>query len=65
MQNDMLKEFAEFQKNPAQYLMAKGLNVPENVLNNPQEAVTYIINSGQGSNEQLQQFQTMLNMFHR
>lgn len=64
-QNDMLAEFANFQKNPQQYLLSKGLNVPQNMLNSPQQAVEYILSSGQGTNEQLNQFKTMLNMFHR
>ena len=64
-QNDMLAEFANFQKNPQQYLLSKGLNVPQNMLNSPQQAVEYILSSGQGTNEQLNQFKTMLNMFHK
>ncbi len=64
-QNDMLAEFANFQKNPQQYLLSKGLNIPQNMLNSPQQAVEYILSSGQGTNEQLNQFKTMLNMFHR
>lgn len=65
MQNDMLSEYAIFQQNPAQYLLSKGLNVPVNMLNDPQTAVQYIISSGQGTPEQLNQFKTMLNMFHK
>lgn len=64
-QNDMLAEFANFQKNPQQYLLSKGLNVPQNMLNSPQQAVEYIISSGQGTNEQLNHFKAMLSMFHR
>lgn len=64
-QNDMLAEFANFQKNPQQYLLSKGLNVPLNMLNSPQQAVEYIISSGQGTNEQLNHFKAMLSMFHR
>lgn len=65
MQNDMLAEFANFQKNPAQYLISKGLNIPPEMMNDPQKAVEYIITSGQGTQEQLNQFRTMLSMFHR
>lgn len=65
MQNDILSEYAIFQQNPAQYLLSKGLNVPVNMLNDPQNAVQYIISSGQGTPEQLNQFKTMLNMFHK
>ncbi len=65
MQNDMLAEFANFQKNPAQYIMSKGLNIPQDMMNDPQKAVQYLISSGQGTNEQLNQFKTMLSMFHK
>ena len=65
MQNDILSEYAIFQQNPAQYLLSKGLNIPVNMLNDPQNAVQYIISSGQGTPEQLNQFKTMLNMFHK
>jgi hypothetical protein len=65
MQSDMLNEFARFQQNPQQYLLSKGLNIPADKLNNPQDAVQYLISSGQGTNEQLNQYQTMLNMFRK
>lgn len=65
MQTDMLNEFDKFQQNPMTYLASKGLNVPQDKLNNPQKAIEYIITSGQGTNDQLNQFKTMLNMFHR
>lgn len=65
MQNDMLSEFANFQQNPTQYLISKGLNIPQEFMNNPQKAVEYIISSGQGTNAQLERFKTMLSMFHK
>ena len=65
LQNDIQSEFAIFQQNPAQYLLSKGLNIPANMLNDPQSAVQYILSSGQGTPEQLNQFKTMLNMFHK
>lgn len=66
MKTDMLSEYALFQKDPMAYLVSKGLNIPQDVLSKgPQASVEYIISSGMGSNEQLQQFQTMLNMFRK
>lgn len=59
----MLSEFANFQQNPQQYLLSKGLNIPQEVMNSPQQAVQYIISHGMGTNEQLEQFKTMLGMF--
>lgn len=59
----MLSEFANFQQNPQQYLLSKGFNIPQEVMNSPQQAVQYIISNGMGTNEQLEQFKTMLGMF--
>ena len=65
MQADILNEFALFQKNPQQYILSKGLNIPADKLNDPQSAVEYILTSGQGTQDQLNQFKTMLGMFRR
>ena len=65
MQADMLNEFALFQQNPQQYLLSKGLNIPADKLNDPQSAVEYILASGQGTQDQLNQFKTMLSMFRK
>lgn len=64
-QSQLFSEFNKFQANPAQYLVASGLNIPPEKLNNPQEAVEYLIASKQGTSEQLNQFKSMLSMFHR
>lgn len=65
MQNAMANEYALFQQNPQQYLLSKGLNVPQEVLGDPFKAVEYIINTGQGTQAQLEQFQSMINMRRR
>lgn len=65
MQADIQREAALFQQNPQQYLLSKGLNIPMDKLQNPETAVQYIISSGQGTNDQLNQYRTMLNMFRK
>ena len=65
MQADMLNEFALFQQNPQQYILSKGLNIPIDKLSDPQAAVEYILATGQGTQDQLNQFKTMLGMFKR
>ena len=65
MQADIQREAALFQQNPQQYVLSKGLNIPMDKLQNPQMAVEYIISSGQGTNDQLNQFRTMLGMFRQ
>lgn len=64
-QSQLFSEFDKFKSNPAQYLVASGLNIPPEKLNNPREAVEYIIASNQGTAEQLNQFKTMLSMFNK
>jgi hypothetical protein len=65
MQEDIQREMTLFQQNPQQYLFSKGLNIPMDKLQDPQSAVEYIISSGQGTTEQLNQFKTMLGMFRK
>ena len=43
--------------NPVQFLMARGL--PQNALQNPQQTVQNLLNNGQMSQEQFNQFQQM------
>lgn len=64
MQTEMSEEFARFNANPQQYLLEKGLHLEPGTLDNPQKAVEYIIQTHQGTPEQLNQFKTMLSMFH-
>lgn len=42
-------------QNPAQFLMSRGM--PQDVLQNPQQAVQNLLNSGQMSQQQFNQFQ--------
>lgn len=43
--------FKSFMKNPMQFLLNRKINLPEQYTNNPQEAVRYLMNSGQMSQE--------------
>lgn len=43
--------FKSFMKNPMQFLLNRKINLPEQYANNPQEAVRYLMNSGQMSQE--------------
>ena len=64
-QAQLMSELNKFEVNPAQYLIAAGLNIPPEKLQNPKDAVEYIIATNQGTVEQLNQFKTMLSMFHK
>ena len=64
-QNQLFSEFAKFEQNPAQYLLASGLDIPQDKLQNPKDAVEYLIATKQGTAQQLEQFKSMLSMFNR
>lgn len=40
------QEFGQMMNNPVQFLMSKGLNVPQNLANDPKAMVQHLMNSG-------------------
>ena len=53
--NNIFSEFNRFQRNPMQYLIDRKVNIPQEYMNNPQSAVQYLLNSGQLSQDTLNQ----------
>ena len=53
---------SQLKNNPLAILKQAGFNVPDN-LNNPQEIIQHLMNSGQVSQQQLNQAQQMAGMF--
>ena len=49
-------------KNPAQFLINSRFNIPNNLGNNPQSIVQYLVNSGQVSAQQVEQVRRTLGM---
>lgn len=43
----IMGQFARFMQNPIGYLMERKINVPEQYRNDPQQAVNYLVSSGQ------------------
>jgi hypothetical protein len=58
-QNDMMSQYAQFKKDPIQFLISRKINIPQEYLNNPKGAVEYLMNSGQMSQDQLSQIEFM------
>lgn len=58
-QNDMMSQFAQFKKDPVQFLISRKINIPQEYLNNPKGAVEYLMNSGQMTQDQLSQIEAM------
>lgn len=52
MQN-MMGQFQAFMANPMQYLIQRRLNIPQNMVQNPQAAVQHLLDTGSISQQQL------------
>ena len=55
---EMIQKFQQFSRNPVGSLlqMNPNVNIPQNAMNDPKAAVEYLINSGQMTQEQFNQF---------
>ena len=45
--NSFMGQFQSFMSNPIGYLIEKKINIPQQYMNDPQQAVNYLISSGQ------------------
>lgn len=43
----------QFRENPAQFIMQRRFNIPQNMMDNPQAMINHLVNTGQISQEQL------------
>ena len=57
--SNILSMFNKLTRNPAQTLIESGLNIPANIANNPQGIVQHLLNSGQISQQQVNQAMQM------
>lgn len=60
---NMMQMLMQLKQNPAGLLQQNGFNIPANV-QNPQEIIQYLMNSGQVNQNQLNQAQQMAQMFN-
>lgn len=59
--SNLLSMFNKLTQNPAQTLLESGLNIPSNLTNNPQGIVQHLLNTGQISQQQVNQAMQMRN----
>ena len=52
--------YNQFTENPVQFLIKNRFNIPENIGNNPQTIIQHLLSSGQITQQQLMQVQTMI-----
>jgi len=57
--NGFLSQFRGFMQNPLQFLMQRRLNLSQEALQNPQQAVQQLLNNGQMTQAQFNQLQNM------
>lgn len=50
-QPNIMQMLNQLKQNPAQFLMKNKFNVPQNMLNNPQEIINHLVSTGQVSQE--------------
>lgn len=51
--NNIMTQFNQFKSNPMQFLTNRKINIPREYSNNPQQAVQYLLNNGQMSQQAL------------
>lgn len=60
-QNQMNDPMSMLRSNPGAMIRQAGFQVPDEIVNNPQSVVTYLIQTGQVNNPLLQRIRPMLN----
>lgn len=61
--NNFMNQFNEFQRDPSQFLRNRNINIPDEYMNNPEQAVRYLINNGQMPQSFVNQIMQKANMF--
>lgn len=59
-QGNMMNQLQQLKQNPAQMLRQAGLNVPDNMIGNPQAMVQHLIQTGQVGGPALQRVMPMI-----
>ena len=60
MNYNMQDALRKLQSNPKEFLQRAGMNVPDEMMNNPQEIVMHLINTGQLNSPALQWIMPMI-----
>lgn len=57
--NGFMNQFRGFMQNPMQFMMQRKLNIPQNMMSNPNAAIQQLMNSGQMTQAQYNQLKQM------
>ena len=58
--NNMQEQLRQLQSNPREFIRRAGVNVPEEMMNNPQQMVMHLINTNQVGGPTLQRILPMI-----
>lgn len=61
MRPNIIAMFQQFMGNPAQMMQRSGLNIPQNIANDPNAIIQHLLSSGRMSQQQYNQLQQMAN----
>lgn len=61
--NGIMQMLQQFKQNPMQMLLQRRLNVPQNVMNDPNAILNYLVQSGQVSQQQINSAYQMMGRF--
>ena len=61
MKPNIIAMFQQFMGNPAQMMQRSGLNIPQNIANDPNAIIQHLRSSGRMSQQQYNQLQQMAN----
>ena len=64
MNMNMQEQLRQLQSNPREFIQRAGLNVPEEMLNNPKQMVMHLINTNQVGGPMLQRVMPMINQMN-
>lgn len=62
---NMFSMLQNFRQNPMQMLAQRGMNVPQDVANDPNAILNHLLQTGQVNQQQVQRAQQMAQMFRR
>ena len=63
MNNNIMQMFQSFMQNPAQMLAQKGINIPPQMVNDPNAIMQHLMSTGQLNQTQYNQAQQMAQQF--
>ena len=64
MNYNVQEALRKLQSNPREFIQRAGMNVPEEILNNPQAIVMHLINTNQVGGPMLQRIMPMINQMN-